>query len=606
MQYSEIFKMEMKTMDSSIPSFLMLDKLTIFFSVLVVLILIPVFIYSKGYISEYKKRYSTIWFWTLMTAFCVSMLGVVIAGNSISFLVFWELMSLFSFFLIVYEYHSKENLKIGIMYFIMTHISGLLLICMFALLKKYTGYIDFKELAAASLQLTASQKSVVIILALLGFGAKAGLLPLHAWLPKAHPSAPSNISALMSGVMLKIALYGFIRVAFQFLNGVSALYAGIVMLIGVATAVYSVINALLQDDIKKLLAYSSAENIGIIFSTLGLSMLFYRLQLNVLGVMALTAALFHIFNHAVFKSLLFTGAGSVLYATSTKNMNKLGGLYKRMKFAALCMLVGTAAISAIPPLNGFASEVLILRSFVEGAAAIKDPMIIAAIVLCGILLAFTSGGVIWSAVKSFGMTFLGAPRTEKAEKAHKVPMSMNIGMGILAVYSILLGVFSPVAVNVIHNIAADLTGQDIAIQINGFGYEITIVSGLIIVISAILYIGLKSKTKNQTAEVYETWGCGFDYPKPYMQYSPDGFAQPMARFSGSVAGYKKEAKVKDTVYLKQKVYDVIEKHFYSAIVKGIHYCSEKVLKIHYGQIQAYISYLFISLIIALALVVKFV
>jgi hydrogenase-4 component B len=477
---------------------------------------------------------------------------------------------------------------------------------MFALLKRYTGYIDFRGIAEASANLTHSQKSIIVMLALLGFGAKAGLLPVHAWLPKAHPSAPSNISALMSGVMLKIALYGFIRVAFQFLNGVSVLYAGIIMLVGVITAVYSVINALLQDDLKKLLAYSSAENIGIIFCTLGLSMLFNRLQLYGLGVMALTAALFHILNHAVFKSLLFTGAGSVLYATSTKNINKLGGLYKRMKFVTLCMLIGTAAISAIPPMNGFASEVLILRSFVEGAAAVKSPLIIAAIVLCGILLAFTSGAVIWSAVKGFGITFLGAPRTEKAEKAHKIPISMNIGMGILSVYVVILGVFAPFVIKAISDIAAGLTGQAIGLQANSFGYEITLVSALIIAISAALYFGLKKISKNETSEVYETWGCGFDYPKPFMQYSSNGFAQPMARFSGNVAGYKKEAKVKDTVYLKQKVHDVIEKHIYTAIINSVHYCSEKVLKIHYGQIQAYISYIFISLIIALALVVKFV
>jgi hydrogenase-4 component B len=277
-----------------------------------------------------------------------------------------------------------------------------------------------------------------------------------------------------------------------------------------------------------------------------------------------------------------------------------------MKFVALCMLVGTAAISAIPPMNGFASEVLILRSFVEGAAAFNSPLLIAATVLCGILLAFTSGGVIWGAVKSFGITFLGEPRTEKAAKAKKVPISMNIGMGILSAYAILLGVLSPFVVNIISKISSGLMQQEANIRINGFGYEITLVSIVAAIIGAVLYAGLKSITKNQTSEVYETWGCGFDYPKPFMQYSSNGFAQPMARFSGVVAGYKKESKVKDTVYLKQKVHDVIEKHVYSAVVNGIHYCSEKVLKIHYGKIQAYISYIFISLVVALALVIKFV
>ena len=593
-------------MDSNILSFLMKDELTIFFSVLIVLILLPVFIYSKGYVGEYKTHYSTKYFWTLMVLFAASMLGVVLSSNSISFLVFWELMSLFSFFLIIYEYRNKRNIKIGIMYFVMTHISGLLLICMFILLQKYTGSIDFHVLAISALKLTYSQKSVIILLALLGFGAKAGLLPVHAWLPKAHPAAPSNISALMSGVMLKIALYGFIRVAFQFLDGVSPVYAGLVMLFGVITAVYSVINALLQDDIKKLLAYSSAENIGIIFCTLGLSMMFNSYKLYGLGVLALTAALFHILNHAAFKSLLFTGAGSVLYATSTKDMNMLGGLYKKMKFVTWCMLIGTAAISAIPPLNGFASEMLILRSFVEGTAAFKNSLLIVAIVACGTLLAFTSGGVIWSAVKCFGITFLGEPRTEKAIQTRKIPMSMNVGMGILASYTIVLGVFSPFIIKIISGVAANLTGQAVGLQSNGFGYEITLVSVLIIVVSVALYGWVKLVSKNKTSETHETWGCGFDYPKPFMQYSSGGFSQPMAKFSGDVAGYKKEVKIKDKVYLKQKVHDVIEKNVYVNIVKGINYCSEKIAKIHYGKVQIYVAYIFISLVLALALVMNFV
>lgn len=606
MQFSDKYGLEMNLMYPSILPFLSRDWLTIYFSVLIILILVPVFIYSKGYVKEYKAHYSTRYFWALMILFCASMLGVVAAGDSISFLVFWELMSLFSFFLIIYEYRSKENIKIGIMYFIMTHISGLLLICMFILLKKYTGSVEFTQIAAAASKLSNSQKSVIILLALLGFGAKAGLLPVHAWLPKAHPAAPSNISALMSGVMLKVALYGFIRVAFQFLNGVSPFYAALVMFIGVITAVYSVINALLQDDMKKLLAYSSAENIGIIFSTLGLSLLLGSYKLYGLEIMALTAALLHILNHAVFKSLLFTGAGSVLYAASTKDMNKLGGLYKKMKFVGICMLIGTAAISAIPPLNGFASEILILRSFVEGAAAFKTPMLIALIALCGMLLAFTGGGVIWSAVKCFGITFLGEPRSELAVKTHKVPVSMNIGMGILAVYSVVLGVFSPIVIDIVSQIAASFTGKGETVQANGFGYEITILSGLIIFICVVLDIWIKSRSGNKGVEIYETWGCGFDYPKPFMQYSSGGFAQPMARFSGSIAGYKKEVKVKETVYLRQKVHDIIEKNIYSAIIKAVNSISEKILKIHHGKIQAYISYIFLSLILALVLVIKFV
>jgi hydrogenase-4 component B len=454
--------------------------------------------------------------------------------------------------------------------------------------------------------LNSHSKTLILIFALLGFGAKAGLVPLHAWLPKAHPSAPSNISALMSGVMLKIALYGFIRVAFVFIKGVPLSIGILILIIGGISAVYSILNGLFQDDIKKLLAYSSAENIGIIFSTLGLAMIFNYYKLNTLEILALTAALFHILNHAVFKSLLFTGAGSVLYGTSSKNMNELGGLYNKMKFVAICTFIGTAAITAIPPFNGFASEILILKSFIEAGQAIKNPETVFIIFSCGVTLAITSGLVMWSAVKSFGITFLGMPRSVKAKEVHRVPLSMNIGMGILSIYVILLGVLSPLAIKVITKISNNISGIDSDIYGKTLGFEVTIITLIFIGIIALILIFNKLTAGDEKLEYNDTWGCGFNNMKPYMQYSGNGFTQPGARLIGNFVGYEKEVRIKNTIFIRQKFVDLIEKYLYGNVIKLFNAIGKKIIKIHYGKIQAYISYIFVSLIVAIILVYKFV
>lgn len=592
-------------MFSGLSTYFMKDFLSLYFAFIIVLISIPMIIYSLGYVKEYKQKYSITYFWIMMMVFIFSMLGVILSGNCIVFMVFWEIMSVSSFFLVIYDYYEKINIQNGIIYFIMTHISGLLLMFMFALIGKYSGSMYFSGIISYSKMFTTNQKSIIIILAVLGFGAKAGLIPLHAWLPKAHPSAPSNISALMSGVMLKIALYGFIRVAFMFMKDIPVPCEVAVMLIGALTAIFSIINALYQNDIKKLLAYSSAENIGIIFSTLGISMIFNSFGLKELSVIALAAALFHILNHAVFKSLLFSSAGSVLYATGTKNMNELGGLHKKLKLTAYCAFIGTAAISAIPPLNGFASETLILKSFIQGAIAVKKPEFVLLILASGILLAFTSGGVLWCSVKSFAMTFLGEPRTEKAVKVHEVPAAMNIGMIILSVYSVVLGILSPLFLEFISKIAANISVQNADINIDSFGYEITIIAAVLTAVIVGTQIIFKFSDKRKT-ESNITWGCGFNKPKAYIQYSPDGLVHPSSRVVGQLAGYKKEVKVTSTVFLRQKTRDLIDKYIYENIIKLVDFISQRIIKIHYGKIQIYISYIFIALIFAIVFVLKFV
>ncbi|WP_026882625.1 proton-conducting transporter membrane subunit [Clostridium akagii] len=581
------------------------DWLSIYFVLIVILIFIPVAIYTKGYILEYKKHYSIKYMLFLIILFVTSMIGVVLANNGITFIVFWEIMSSSSFFLVIYEYLHKENLKSGIFYFIMTHISGLFLMAMFAFLFKYTGSFDFQEIARLSMNFSPEQKNIVFVLALFGFGAKMGIVPLHAWLPKAHPAAPSNVSALMSGVMLKVAIYGFIRISFVFLIN-TPLYCGVVVLIiGTITAIFSIINGLLQNNIKKLLAYSSAENIGLIFASLGLSMILINYNLKLLAALALTAALLHSLNHAIFKSLLFLNAGSVLYATGTKNMDELGGLNKKMQFTAICTFIGTCSISAVPPFNGFASEVLILRSFIESITMVHNVWIIILIFSCGILVALTSGAAFYATVKSFGITFLGKPRTEKAENVKPIPLSMNIGQGILALLSIVTGVFSPFIIKKLSYYTNNLLNTSENPPSFKNETEIIVFTLILIIITFILYMLNKLNSRNKNTEINDTWACGYHSDQPYIQYSGSGFSQPAAKVFGPLTNYRKKVSYKETIYISEKTSDIIEDHLYKPILKVVDFLTTKILTIHYGKIQLYLSYIFISLIFALILVLKF-
>jgi hydrogenase-4 component B len=584
----------------------MYDWLSIYFAFIIMLVFIPVAIYSIGYVKGFQKDYSIKYFWIMMITFVASMLGVVLSSDSITFMVFWEVMSIASFFLVIYEYKNKDNIKSGIMYFIMTHISGLALLVMFGLIYKYTGSMNFSEIVTQTGKLTGKEGLIIFIFATIGFGAKSALIPLHAWLPKAYPCAPSNITALMSGVMVKVAIYGFIKVAFLFIGKTPVSYGVFIMILGIATAVFSIANALFQNDIKKLLAYSSAENVGIIFSALGLAMIFRSYGLNTLEVVTLTGALLHSLNHGVFKGLLFTNAGSVQYATSTRNMNELGGLYSKMKFATICAFIGTVSMASIPPLNGFTSEILILQSFVKAGTAIGSVKLILLIILCGVLLAIISGGALYAAAKSFGITYLGEARSEKVKNINKIPQSMNVGMGILSVYSIALGILSPMAINYISRNTANILGLSENLEIINYGMDITIVSAIMAAVILILAIINKVISKNSVTEENETWGCGFNNPKPYMQYSGSGYTQPASRFVGGIAGYRKEVRVRNKIILRQKTVDVIEQYVYSFFIKLIDCISTSIVKIHYGKIQLYISYVFISLIIAIVMVIKFV
>lgn len=583
--------------------YLMGDFLSVFFVLIILLVMIPVFIYSHGYVLKYKGKYSIKYFWIICLLFVLSMVGVVVSSNLLFFMICWEIMSIASFLLAVYENQNREAVKSGIYYFILTHISGFILMVMFSYIYKHTGTIYFSEIMDNNEMI--SKSGLILILALAGFGLKAGLLVSEGSSLSAVHTFPSPLSAMMSGVMLKVAIYGFIRVVFFLSEGSSWKGGLLIMIAGTLAAVYNIMQSLLQNDNKKLLAYSSSENIGVIFAVIGLALTLSDLRLYTASALALTAALLHSLNHGIFKSLLFSGAGSLYYATGTTNMNELGGIHKKMKLTALCVFIGTAAISCIPPLNGFASESIILVSFIKSAVLVENNKIFLLIILCGSAISLVAGTAIYAAVKAFGITYLGSSRSKKSEHVNKVPGQMNAGMIILAVLSLLSGILSPWIIKWIsRNLSLDIHGIEFIAR--PFGYEITKIAVFLTGIILLLLLISKLLDKKTSVITEKTWGCGFDAVKPNMQYSADGYSQPAARYFGRIAGYKKEAMVKDTIILRQKTRDFVDRKIYWNLIKLIDKIAAKVVKIHYGKIQLYVAYILSAVIISLILVIRFV
>ncbi len=586
-----------------------IDKLSLFFIGLIFLLSIATSIFSITYTDEFKNR-------KILTAiynvFIISMVFVVISNNVLTFLTFWELMSVLSFFLVIFDYKKEENLKAGIIYLFMTHLGTGFILLSFILLYLYTGSLNFNDFHKVFLP--ENIKFLVFIFSLIGFGAKAGLFPLHFWLPKAHPVAPSNVSALMSGVMIKTAVYMLIRFYFDFLDSFPVNYGYIVLFIGSLTAIYGILYAYVQIDIKKLLAYSSMENIGIIFIAMGLSLIFKSNNISLLLGISFIAMLFHTLNHTVFKGLLFLGAGSILYKTHTKNMEELGGLIKVMPKTGLLFLIGILGITALPPFNGFVSEWLIYQSLLFGSK-LNYEFISFTIPIFASILALTGAFALGAFTKLFGVSFLGIGRTDKVSHASEVDKFMLLGKSILAVLVVILGLFPFIPIYYLDYVLQNICGISIY---NNIFYS----SGLLLVagdydfgriapfglaiagILVFLVIYFFTRVYNAKIREYETWACGLDDTNltNKAQYSATGFSQPIRRILGFLYKTKEELNFDGKKYfLPKKVYkinieDIIE-YFVSKLVWVV---IEMFLKIRYyiqpGIIHVYIAYIIITLI----------
>ncbi|MDR0500512.1 MAG: hydrogenase 4 subunit B, partial [Coriobacteriales bacterium] len=407
-------------------------------------------IYSFSYVKEYKGKVGSINFF--MNLFIPAMLLVITADNAFWFIVFFEVMSLTSYFLVIVD-QDKNALKAGLQYLIMSHCGLVLVMIAFFIMGNMAGSLDFADFR--NLQLEPALASVVFLLAFVGFGFKAGLVPFHSWLPLAHPSAPSHVSALMSGGMIKIGIFGIIKVSFDLLGacGGEVWWGIVVLIVGAVSSVIGVAYALVEHDIKRLLAYHSCENVGIIALGLGAGMIGWAADLPLLAGFGLMAGLYHLLNHAIFKALLFLGAGSVMFRTHTKNMELMGGLSKLMPITAACFLIGSLAISAIPPLNGFVSEWYTYQSLFNAALS-GDVLVILVAVLAAVALALTGALAVMCFVKAYGVTFSGLSRSDQAKKAKEAPATMLIGMIVLAAACVALGIGAAAVAPVMQQIAA--------------------------------------------------------------------------------------------------------------------------------------------------------
>jgi hydrogenase-4 component B len=592
-----------------------LNPLAGFFLLLIGLVGWFVSVYGIGYTREYRGRKSVALLSAGVLVFLVTMASVILAGNVFTFLVSWESMSIVSYLLVMFEHERKEIQKAGFIYVVMTHLGTAFLTIAFLVMARYAGSSSFQSMEAIHMPLTV--KTVVFLLALIGFGTKAGLVPLHIWLPRAHPVAPSHVSALMSGVMIKTAVYGFVLVVFRFLAAGPIWWGVLVALFGAISALLGVIYALGQSDQKRMLAYSSIENMGLIFLGLGVSLMLQSLHNAELAAFAELSTLVHAFNHALFKSLLFLGAGAVLSKTHTKNMDLLGGLVRSMPWTAAFTLIGALSISAMPPFNGFVGEWMLFQSgFVLATSAHSVWLRLFAVLLIGAL-TMTGALVAMAFVRSFGLTFLALPRSEHAKKADEVDVSMRIGMGGLAVLCVLLGIFSTQWIRILRNPVKLITGGSLPSEswhpldsISRGTAHVSVLGAVMIAYCAFIFTWLMLRVLGgKTSTVRrETWTCGGTLT-PAMTYTASGYSKPIrVAFQRILRPSRTLNCAEGSRYFPSKlVYSsrlkaFAETYLYLPVVNMVVRISQVVRAIQNGQVQTYLAYLFVTLIVVLFLV----
>ncbi|PYN83155.1 MAG: hydrogenase 4 subunit B [Candidatus Rokuibacteriota bacterium] len=511
---------------------LTLDPLGGFFLALIGFAAVPASIYAMGSSpGERRDRFAYL-------VFVLSMCLVPLAANTMTFAITWELMSLASYFLVLHNRESKASIYAGWVYAVMTHAGLACLLAGMLLLGAWTGSPRFEDWRAAAPALSGAARNAVFVLLGLGFAGKAGVIPLHVWLPLAHPAAPSHVSALMSAVMIKLGVYGLLRVSLDWLGAGPAWWGVAILVAGAASSVIGVLYALVDHDLKRLLAFHSIENIGIILLGVGSAVLYHGAGLPAPALLGLAAALYHTVNHAAFKALLFLGAGAVVHATGTRNMEELGGLIKRMPWTAACFLVGSAAIAALPPLNGFVSEWLTFVALFQNRhlAAVGLNLVF----ILGIAsLALTGGLAMACFVKAFGITFLALPRSEAAARAHEAPATMRLAMLTLAAACVALGLGPTLVIPVLGAVAASLleqappatVGDWLTLQVSG-GYASLSTLAIAIALGAALLVPLVAlplvRASRRTRD-YETWGCGRIVQTARMEYTATAFANPFKR-----------------------------------------------------------------------------
>lgn len=587
-----------------------LDALSTFFLVVVNFGGAMASLYGLGYGRHESAPHRVLPFFP---AFLAGMNMVVLADDAFTFLLSWEFMSLASWALVMAHHREQDNARAGYIYLVMASFGTLALLLAFGLLAGPSGNYTFEAMRAATS--TPLVAALVLALMLLGAGSKAGLVPLHVWLPLAHPAAPSHVSALMSGVMTKVAIYGFIRVIFDLL-GEPAWWSGVVVLfLGGLTAVLGILYALMEKDLKRLLAYSTIENVGVIFVSLGLALAFKANAMPSAAALALTAALFHVLNHSFFKSLLFFGAGAVLTATGERDMEKLGGLIHRMPLTSFAFLVGCVAISALPPFNGFVSEWLAFQAILQSPDLPQWGLKVMVPAVGG-LLALSAALAAACFVKTFGITFLGRPRSAAVEPAHEVDRYSLAAMFTLAALCLLAGIVPGLVIDGLSSVTLPLLGSRMPVQMAEPWLSIVPIAAsrssyngllvfLFIAVSASFAAFVIHRFASHALRRGPAWGCGFPDVTPAAQYTSASFAQPIRRVFGTFA-FRAREKVEvpapgetGPARLTVEIHDVIWETFYLPIGRAIDFATDHLNHLQFLTIRRYLTLVFLFLIVLL-------
>ena len=586
------------------------DPLSAFFLVVVNLGGAAASLFALGYGRHEETPQRVLPFFPVYLA---AMNLVVLADDAFTFLVSWEFMSLSSWALVIANHRVHDNIRAGYVYLLMAGFGTLTLLLGFGLMAGGDGGYAFD--AIRNSHPAAGTAALVLILVLIGAGSKAGLVPLHAWLPLAHPAAPSHVSALMSGVMTKVAVYGFIRIAFDLIGQPQWWWSLVVLGVGGVTAVMGVLYALMQRDLKRVLAYSTIENIGLIFASLGLALAFKAYGMSVAAALALTAALLHVFNHSLFKSLLFFGAGSVLSATGTRDMEQLGGLIHRMPQTAFVFLIGCTAISALPPLNGFVSEWLTFQAILL-SPQLPSWGLKLMVPAVGALLALSAALAGACFVRAFGITFLGRPRSAEAAAAQETDTNSLAAMYALAAACLIAGVLPGLFIDALAPVVQSLTGGRLPVQTGAEWLSIVPIAESRSSYNGLLVFAFMFITGMVTAFAIHrlasdkirrgpAWGCGYPDASTATQYSASSFAQPIRRVFGSLVFDAREIGTMPTpgslapARLTVRLRDLIWDFAYAPIANAVGVIAERLNYLQFLTIRSYLTLVFASLVILL-------
>ncbi|MBQ2958346.1 MAG: NADH-quinone oxidoreductase subunit E [Alistipes sp.] len=586
------------------------DRLSALFLVIIAIASVATVIYSRGYLAGYFGRYSSAHFslhYTALVALVASMMCVVLASGGFSFLFSWELMTIASFILILFEANRQETRRAALNYLVMMHIGFMFLVAGFVMLFNATHSSSFD---AIEYYFKLGNPLPLFVVLFIGFGMKAGLFPMHIWLPEAHPAAPSHVSAIMSGVMIKTGIYGVVRLMQAIDANTELLYTIglIVLLSGIVTGLWGVIFAAMQNDVKRLLAYSSIENIGVILIGLGIAAVGHAAGSDLIGMCGMCGALLHTVNHSLFKTMLFFGAGNIYSKMHTTTMNRMGGIAKHMPLTAALMAFAVAAICALPPLNGFVSELFIYIGMFNG---ISDGHEVLYSVAGIIALSLIGGIVVLAFTKLYGVVFLGSPRSHEVAETQEVDGCRIGAMAIPAAFILFIGLFPQYAILPISRVAEAVTASDNTMVIDHMMptlQTMSLISWILIAVIVALFLLKRRAQRSRTITEGPTWGCGFTALNTKMQYTGESFSEGLENIGKPFMKDTVDGRTidKNEIFPTRHSYDIRHKDKVDSLLGRwwmalMHRINEYIMRLRTGRVNSYITFALVFLVTVLVL-----